>query len=96
MRIVVDTNVVFAALLGRESRLREALLTDAEHAFYSPRFVMVEIFKHKERIAAASQLGSDEITLCPETHSAGRALSVCIQPRPGYSPRLTLAECDSI
>lgn len=63
-RIVVDTNVVFAALLRRESRLRETLLTDAGHTFYCPRFVMVEIFKHKERIAAATALDEEELLAC--------------------------------
>jgi predicted nucleic acid-binding protein len=63
-RVVVDTNVVFAALLHRESRLREVLLTDTGHTFFSPRFVMVEIFKHKERLAAATALAEDELLDC--------------------------------
>ena len=62
--VVVDTNILFAALLYRESRLREAILTDIGHVFFSPRFVVVEIFKHKERIAAASALGEGELLEC--------------------------------
>lgn len=41
-RVVVDTNIVFAALLRRESRLRETLLTDAGHTFYFPLGTWVE------------------------------------------------------
>lgn len=63
-RVVVDTNILFAALLRRQSRLREALLTDAGHTFYCPRFVMVEMFKHKERLATASELGEEELLDC--------------------------------
>ena len=63
-RVVVDTNILFSSLLHRETRLREIILTDAAHRFFSPRFVMVELFKHKERIAAASELPEDELLEC--------------------------------
>ncbi len=59
--VVVDTNIVFAALLRRESRLRETLLADTGHTFFSPRFVVVEIFKHKERMVPATALEEDEL-----------------------------------
>jgi predicted nucleic acid-binding protein len=63
-RVVVDTNIVFAVLLHRQSRWRETLLTGARYSFCSPRFAMVEIFKHKERIAAATALDEDELLDC--------------------------------
>jgi len=63
-RVVVDTNILFAALLHKEARLRETILTDTAHRFFSPRFVMVELFKHKERIAAATELPEDELLDC--------------------------------
>ena len=63
-RVVVDTNIIFAALLHKEARLREAILTDKSHRFFSPRFVMVELFKHKERIAAATALAEDDLLEC--------------------------------
>jgi len=52
------------ALLHRESRLRETILTHGGHTFFSPRFVVVEIFKHKERIAAATELDAEELLEC--------------------------------
>jgi predicted nucleic acid-binding protein len=63
-RVVVDTNIVFAALLHRQARLREIILTDPAHIFFSPRFVVVELFKHKERIVAATELNDDELLEC--------------------------------
>lgn len=63
-RVVVDTNILFAALLHRESRLRESILTDSDHTFYSPQFVVVELFKHKERIVAATELVEEELLEC--------------------------------
>jgi predicted nucleic acid-binding protein len=63
-RIVVDSSILFSALLQRRSRWREAILTDSGRAYFCPRFVMVEMFKHKERIAAASALPEEELLEC--------------------------------
>jgi predicted nucleic acid-binding protein len=59
--VVVDTNVLFASLLRRQTKSRQVLLSRSQHIFYSPRFVVVEIFKHKERIVAATELNEDEL-----------------------------------
>lgn len=60
-RLVVDTNVFFSLLLRRETPLRRWFLADSRHVFYCPRFFLVELFKHKERIVQASELGEGEI-----------------------------------
>ncbi len=59
--IVLDTNILFSALVGQNSRLRETLLAEAGLSFFSPRFVFVELFKHKERIIAATQLPEEDL-----------------------------------
>jgi predicted nucleic acid-binding protein len=59
-RVVVDTNIVFSALLRRRSRQRE-FLARSTVKLHSPRFVFVELFKHKERIAVKSELTTDEL-----------------------------------
>ena len=59
--VVVDSNIVFAALLGRSSRLRERLLAPGEIGLHAPRFLLVELFKHKERIRAATALADEEL-----------------------------------
>lgn len=48
-RIVVDTNIVFKALRLKNSFIREVLNQEKFH-FYAPKFLLVEIFKHKEKI----------------------------------------------
>jgi predicted nucleic acid-binding protein len=63
-RLVVDTNVVFALLLPREAVLRRRFLGDTTHTFFCPRFFLVELFKHKERIARASALPEADLLDC--------------------------------
>ena len=62
--LVVDTNVFFSLLLSRDTAQRRRFLTDTGHTFYSPRFFLVELFKHKERITQASELPEDELLDC--------------------------------
>ena len=59
--VIVDTNILFAALVSSRSRLREILFTANELSFSCPRFLFVELFKHKERILAATELSEDEL-----------------------------------
>ena len=59
--VVVDTNILFAALVSRHSRIRETLLMEPSISFCCPRFVFSELFKHKERILAATELSEDEL-----------------------------------
>jgi predicted nucleic acid-binding protein len=59
--VVVDTNVLFSALVSRHSRIREILLMEAGIGFSCPRFIFSELFKHKERIVAATDLSEDEL-----------------------------------
>lgn len=60
MKIVVDTNIIFTALLRGNNRFLEHLLLSSNE-FYSMRFVMVELFKHKERIVRSSHLTEEEM-----------------------------------
>ena len=59
--IVVDTNILFAALISRASRFREILLMESKVSFCCPRFVFAELFKHKESILAATNLSEAEL-----------------------------------
>ena len=47
--IVIDTNIVFKALRLKHSAIR-SFLNQEEYSFYAPKFLLVEIFKHKEKI----------------------------------------------
>jgi predicted nucleic acid-binding protein len=63
-KVAVDSNVVFSFLLRRAAVQRRRFLADTAHRFYCPRFILVELFKHKERIARATDLNEDELLDC--------------------------------
>ncbi len=63
-RIVVDTSIFFSLLLRRDAGLRKRFLTNNATTFHCPRFVFVELFKHKERIAQATALSEEELLEC--------------------------------
>jgi predicted nucleic acid-binding protein len=57
--IVVDTNIVFKALRLKNSYIRE-MLNQEQYHFYAPKFLLVEIFKHKEKILKNNTQLEDE------------------------------------
>lgn len=59
--VIVDTNILFAALISSRSRIREILFTQDNLHFSCPRFLFVELFKHKERILKATELSEDDL-----------------------------------
>ncbi len=60
-KIIVDTNIVFSALLNTNSRIGQILITGKNHFdFYSPAYVKYEIFKHKEKIKSIGKLTDEE------------------------------------
>ena len=58
--VIVDTNILFSALLRDKSRFSELLL-DSNYNFFICEQVLVELFKRKEKILKASQLRDEEI-----------------------------------
>ena len=60
-KVIVDTNILFSALLDKSKKLRDVLLANADVTFYTCKFVIVELFKHKERIRKHSSLEENEI-----------------------------------
>ncbi len=58
--IIVDTNVVFSALMGQPSHFTDLLL-GSDYRFYVCELVIVELFNHKEKLKAASRLPEDQI-----------------------------------
>ena len=63
-KVVLDTSVFISFLLHRTTALRRRFQTDSLNSFYGPRFFLVELFKHKERIAQISELRADELLEC--------------------------------
>lgn len=58
--LVIDTNIVFSSLIPKESKIRE-ILFDKQYRFFSPNFLLTEIFIHKEKLLRISHLSSDNI-----------------------------------
>ncbi len=60
-KIIVDTNIVFSALLNTNSRIGQILINGKNYFdFYSPEYVRFEIFQHKEKIKSIGKLSEDE------------------------------------
>ena len=57
--LIVDSNIIFSALRGKNSRTRNKILT-SEHKYFTPNFLIGEIFKHKERIIKNSKASEKE------------------------------------
>ena len=61
MRVVVDTNVAFSVLASGSGDLAVRLLSPADTVFYAPRFLFIELFKHKARLVAATKLPEEKL-----------------------------------
>jgi len=62
-KIIVDTNIVFSALLNTNSRIGQILINGKNHFdFYAPEYVRFELFRHKEKIKTLGQLSEDDFT----------------------------------
>jgi predicted nucleic acid-binding protein len=56
---VVDTNLIFSALIPKASRIRDLFFDNSLH-FYTPNFLISEIYKHKEKLINSSELNEEE------------------------------------
>ncbi|MEP7197787.1 MAG: PIN domain-containing protein [Saprospiraceae bacterium] len=62
MKIIVDTNIIFSAILNSTSRIGKILINSKEHFdFYTCDFLRTEISKHQTKIEALTGLSIPEI-----------------------------------
>ncbi len=62
MKIVVDTNIVFSAILNSQSWIGQILLhSDKSIKFYSPHYLQVEIQNHFQKIKKITKLSDFEV-----------------------------------
>jgi predicted nucleic acid-binding protein len=62
MKVTVDTNIVFSAILNSQSLIGQVLLhSDKSTRFYSPRFLQIEIQNHFSKIKSLTKLPDNEI-----------------------------------
>ena len=62
MKVVVDTNIIFSAILNSQSWIGQVLLkSDKSIKFYCPKYLQAEIFNHIEKIEKITKLPKNEI-----------------------------------
>ena len=59
--VIVDANIAFKTLVAGRGDLRSPLSPVVSLRFFAPRFLFVELFKHKDRLLRASRLTEQEI-----------------------------------
>lgn len=60
--VVVDTNMIFSALISKASEIRY-ILFESNITFFSPNFLISEIYKHKDKLIKNSKLTESEFYL---------------------------------
>ena len=64
MKIVVDTNIVFSAILNSDGKIGDLLLNSGKYIdFYSADFLRYEIANHYEKLSEISKQPIDKIAL---------------------------------
>lgn len=59
--VVIDANRIFSELIAANHKLRRVFASQPEVKFHCPKYVLVELFKHKERIADTTGLDEPEL-----------------------------------
>ena len=66
MNIIVDSNIIFSALIKSENKFRELIMFNERFNFISSNFLIVELFKLKEKLMKFSKLS--ELDLLSSYH----------------------------
>ncbi|MBL0042845.1 MAG: hypothetical protein IPP33_00010 [Flavobacteriales bacterium] len=62
MKVVVDTNIVFSAVLNSNSRIALVLISGKRHfKFYSCGFLRTELLKHQAKLRKLAKLSESEL-----------------------------------
>lgn len=63
MKIVVDTNIVFSAILNSNSRIGKILLNSKEHfQFFTCNYLREEIRRHRKKLLKLTKLPEDRLS----------------------------------
>ena len=60
MKLVVDTNILFSALLKEENKELDIILGE-KHDLFVPKLILIEIFKHRQKLIKISSLSEDDL-----------------------------------
>jgi predicted nucleic acid-binding protein len=59
--VIIDANIAFKCLISARGDLRQRLDPSGHLQFFTPRFLFVELFKHKGRLVSASGLPESDL-----------------------------------
>ena len=63
MKIIVDTNIVFSAILNSNSRIGKILLNSKEHfQFFTCNYLRIEIQQHRNKLLKLTKLSEDQLS----------------------------------
>lgn len=62
MKIIIDTNILFSALLSKNNVFIDFIFSK-KHKIYTCNYLFIEIFKHKEKLLKLSKLSEDELLI---------------------------------
>lgn len=63
MKIIVDANIVFSAILNTKSKIGDILINSRKDiSFIAPDFLRTEIFKHKKKLIKLSGYTESELS----------------------------------
>lgn len=60
MNIIVDTNIIFSAILNTEGKIASLLLSDNPFDFYAPSYVWNELSRHENKLLKILNIDSVE------------------------------------
>lgn len=62
MNIVVDTNVIFSAILNPNGKISDLLFNPAlDFSFFAPGFILDELKMHHQKLCSISTLSQDDV-----------------------------------
>jgi len=62
LRVVVDTNIAFSAILNTSSLIGDLLFnSENQFSFYSPEFVEVELSKHSSKLQKTTSMNDEQL-----------------------------------
>lgn len=59
-KVIIDHNILFAAIHTKASFTRQKLLS-SPFSFYTPNYLIVELFKHRQRIVEKSKATEEDV-----------------------------------
>ena len=63
MKIIVDTNIIFSAILNSNSRIGKILLNSKEHfQFFTCNYLKIEIQRHRNKLLKLTKFSEDQLS----------------------------------